>query len=534
MAFGVPARRVQLALILFALVPQVGGTAFAQNNPAPTNPTDPMQTPGQPPANPGQKQPVPVPGQNPTGPQPANPATPGGTQVGAKQTAPTTQPGSNPPPLTLTLDQAIDVGLRNSKGLAISAEAVNRARGRVNENRAGFNPGASGNFVFTHLDEGSTITFPGPNGQPQTIPIVRQDQKTLSVGATLPIDIVGLIRTAVQQAQFQEIAARLDFNRTRNDLVLNIRGAYYDVLRARAQVRVAETALRNAQDQQATAEAQLRAGTGTRFDVLRAQTTVANAQQNVIAARNQVNLATATLNNVLGLDQNTPTQTVETSNAAPPSVDFNGEVSTAYQTRPEVLEADANIRAAEKGVTLARRSYLPTLGLGVNFNYTPDAGGFAPKTTAWAATATVSFPIFDQGLSAARVQQARADVNTARINKQVTLDTVALQVRQAYLALIEAQDRLNVTTAGLAQAEEQYRLAQVRFRAGVTAVPGGSPLLEVSDALNALVQAQTNQVNAQYDVQTARARLDQAVGRYAFNGAARPGLPAPIPVGGKK
>ncbi len=443
---------------------------------------------------------------------------------------PTTHPGSAPASRKINIDEAVAFGLANSRSLRLASEAVSRARGRIAENRAGYLPTVSSDLTYTHLDTGSTVTFPDANGNPQTIPIVKQNQKTVGVTANLPIDILGQIRAAVQSSQFQEIAARLDFNRTRNQTVLDIKNAYYDVLRAKAFVDVAEQALKNAQERQSTAESYLRAGTGTRFDVLRAQTEVANAKQNSISARNRVSLAVAALNNILGLDQNTPLDVSEAQEAAAPSKDFNGDVAEAYTKRPEIMESEAQIKAAEKGVILARRSQTPTFGLTWNFNYTPDAGGFAPKETSWAALARVSLPLFEGGLARARTQQARADVNAAKVNKQVAQDNVALEVRQAYLAMVEAQDRLEVTTAALVEAQEQYRLAQVRFKAGVTQIPGASPLLEISDAQTALTQAQSNRVNAQYDLENAKARLDRAVGRYAFDGAAGPGLPTPRPI----
>lgn len=449
---------------------------------------------------------------------------------------PRTQPGTtgqSTAPRRLTLGEAIRIAVENSNSLRLVEESVVRARGRVNEQRAGFLPSANATATFTRLDEGQSITLTGSNGQTQSVPITIQNQKQVSVGATLPLDLSGLIRTAVRQTEFQEVGFRLDYNRTRNLVVLDVKNAFFDVLRARGFVDVADQALKNAQDRQTTAEANLRAGTGTRFDVLRAQTEVANAQQSLIAARNRVNLATATLNNVLGLDQNTPTETMDTmEEASAADQDFNGLVTEAYGKRPELLQSDANIRAAEQGIHLAERSSLPTVGVGVNFNYTPDAGGFAPKETSYSAVATLNLPLFDQGLAKARKQQARADVDTARVNKQVTQDQIALQVRQQYLALQEARDRLEVADAALTQAQEQYRLAQVRFKAGVSAAPGASPLLEISDAQSALTQAQNNQVTAQYDLQNAKARLDQAVGRYSYDGTQRVGFPAP-PTGGK-
>jgi outer membrane protein len=441
---------------------------------------------------------------------------------------PRTTPGAQLAPRRVTLMDAVRLALDSSNLLRLSAETVNRARGHVNEARAGFLPTAGVNVGFTRLDEGSSIQFPGANGQVQNVTIVNQNQKQLSLAANLPIDISGLIATAVEQNQFLEIAARLDYNATRNQVVLNAKNAYFAVLRAKALAEVADQTLQNGQDQLKVAEANLRAGTGTRFDVLRAQTGVANLLQNQITARNRVTLNMGTLNYLMGIDQNTPTDLEEVGEETNPAdLNMPNLVTEAYGKRPEILQADANIRAAEKGVRIAQRSTLPSLGLSFGFQYQPDTGGFAPKTTSYATVATVNMPIFDAGVSAARVQQAKADVNSARVNKQVAQDTVALDVRQQYLSLVEAQDRLNVTTAALVEAEEQYRLAGVRFREGVTAVPGGSPLLEVSDALAALATAQSNQVDAQYDLQQAKARLDQAVGRYSYDATGRVGLPAP-------
>ena len=436
-------------------------------------------------------------------------------QITRITTTPTTQPGSTPAPLNITLDQAVRIAIANSKTLRIAQEAIDKARGRVNESKAQYLPSINATTNIYRFDRETSITFPGPTGQPETLVLNAQDQRSVNVSAVLPIDVSGLIGAAVSASQFQEIAARLDYSRTRNQLVSDVKSAYYDVLRAQAFVTVAETAYKNAQDRLSTAEAYLKAGTGTKFDVLRAQTEVANAQQNLIAAKDRVNLAIAALDNALGLDQNTPLQVKPAHEEAGPTPDFNQGLAEAYKQRPEVLQQDALIKAAEKGIKIAERSMLPGLGLSWNFSYQPDASGFAPITTSWTAVAQITLPLFEGGLARARLQQARADVNSAKVNKQIVMDSIALDVRQSYLALVEAQERLRVANAALAEAEEQYRLAQVRYKAGVTQQPGTSPLLEVSDAQTALTQAQTNQVNAQYDVETARARLDRALGRYA-------------------
>jgi outer membrane protein len=180
---------------------------------------------------------------------------------------PATKPGSHPALVRLTMDEAITLGLRNSRSLRSAAEAVWKARGMVNENRASYLPNLSATATRTHLDTGSSATI-GSN----TIVLAAQDTNEIDLTAGLPLDITGQIAAAVSAAQFQEIATRLAYNATRNEAVLSVKNAYLDVLRSKEYVTVAEQALKNAQDQQSTADAYLRAGTGTKYVELRSGT----------------------------------------------------------------------------------------------------------------------------------------------------------------------------------------------------------------------------------------------------------------------
>jgi outer membrane protein len=536
----------------------LGTAALAQTTPPPTQPSGLITLP-QGPIQTTPQAPVPNPAgasQNPERPLLISPA------LGQIQGRTPGQP--------LTLQDAVAVALVTNRSLALAGESLLRAQGRVAETRAAFQPTLGLGYTLTQLSAGTSANING-----NSVALTNATQNQLGISATLPIDISGQIRAAVDQARFQEISTRLDINRARNQIVLDVKNAFYDALRAQALLAVATETLQNAQDRLLETERKLAAGVVAPFDVLRAQTDVANAQQQVITANTGISLALATLNNTLGLDINAPisitaTGAVETppgvdppsafvpptapenipeGNDAspvettprqpavvqPPAVvtdpiklgtDFNGVVQEAVGLRPEILEGDANIAAARKGIQLARRSLLPTVGVTSGYNYAPNAGGFSPQTTFGQAGFSVNFPLFDGGVARAREREARADVSTAETNRRQSVDLVVLEVRQAYLNLLQARDRVAVANRALAQAREAYRLARVRFEAGVSQAQGVSPLLELSDAQNALTQAENNQVNALYDYNNNRSRLDKAIGRYAFvaNG---PGYPAP-------
>jgi outer membrane protein TolC len=468
----------------------------------------------------------------------------------------------------LTINDAVAVALATNRSLALANEALLLAQGRTAEARAALNPTIGGTFTYTRLNQGSTANFGG-----QTITIVSADQPVLTAQVTLPVDIMGMTRAAVDQSKFNEIAERLDVNRTRNQIVSDVKTAFYNVLRSQALVAVATDSLTDSQERLADAQKKLQAGTVARFDVIRAQTDVANAEQQLIQARTTVSQNIATLNSTIGIDVDTPTRisdegAVETppgvspvalldnNNGAGPPVeslppvtpgaepkrppvqfdslalgpDYDAIEKEALATRPEVLESDAQIAAARKGITLARRSLTPTLGLSLGGQYNPLASSFGQAASA-SLVASVGFTIFDGGIAKARTQEARAQVANAETTRRQTVDQVVLDLRTTYLSLVQARDQVAVANQALAEAQESFRLARVRYNAGVSSQAGISPLLEVTDAQAALTQAQTNQVNALYAYNEARANLDRAIGRYSYVANA-PGYASPTSVPG--
>jgi outer membrane protein TolC len=505
----------------------------------------------------------------------------------------------------LTINDAVAIAMTTSRSFAASVAALLRAQGRTAEARAALNPTLAAAAQITEFDAPTVANLSafssgsagGSSSAPATIPILNQFNPVLTANANLPLDIAGTLRAAASEAQFQEVAARIEVNRTRNQVVYDTKNAFYNVLRAQAQVVVATDTVNNALSRLNDAQKNYAAGTSPRFDVITATTDVANAQQSLIQARVQVSVNLAVLKNVIGLDNRTPlritdqgaveippgvsppadagplppaagksgtglptnvppTETPAPMPAAPIGPDqamgksgmgvgqtqpqtatgtvedpidlgpeYNGLLEEALRTRPDVLEADANIAAARRGIQVARASQLPSLSFGLGYTYTPNAAGFS-RVNQGAATLSVSVPIFDGGLSRARVKEARATVADAENSRRQAVDQVALDLQQAYLALIQARDQVQVANVGLTQAREAARLARVRYNAGVSQQAGVSPILELSNAQTSLAQAESNQVNALYNYNSARAQLDRAIGRYSY-APPGPGLQAP-------
>lgn len=210
-------------------------------------------------------------------------------------------------------------------------------------------------------------------------------------------------------------------------------------------------------------------------------------------------------------------------------LDLAPALDAAYALRPEVLNAANAVRIAERNVDLARRARRPDASLTGQYLFTPDAAGFSSNQRSWNIAAQLTIPIYQGRIVSAQVEEARAEVEAAQSTLQQVRQSVALDVRSALLDLQEAARRRQTAAANVGQAREALRIAQVRFQAGV------STSVEVTDAQFAYIQAQTNQVNAEFDYLSAEARLRRAVGRLVPEATreqvqSRPGPPPPTTV----
>lgn len=402
----------------------------------------------------------------------------------------------------LSLDEAIKTALKNNRQFLIAQQNVEKAEDRVREAAGAGQLKVDGSATYQRFDKVAKASF--GNNQ---IQLGNIDSKTARVSVAQPIDISGTIRSGVRTASLGLEAAQLDYERAKNDLILSVTNAYEGVARAQAFVIVTEEALKNSQERLRITQVQLDTGVAAQFDLLRAQTQVAQNEQAVISARNTLDLAKANLNNLLGRDLNNPVHIEEPSSLPPVEQELDALVQTAMQMRPEVQAAEKNIQIANRNIFNAKRGILPSLALSGQMDFNFNTSTFNPRNTSFTAVAVLSVPVMDGGVTDAKVEQARSDLKIAQITAAQIKEGVALEVRNAYLNLRDAKQKLEVAERGIAQATEGLRLARVRFEAGV------STPLEISDAEVAYTQAQTNRVNARYDYLNAYASLQRAIGK---------------------
>ena len=208
----------------------------------------------------------------------------------------------------ISLDQAVAISLYASRSFSTAVATLEQASASTAEARSQLFPSLGVNEQLTYYDKATTASLSGLTGgsgstsSSPPLVVTPQFNPIFIASLSLPIDIFGTLRSAVSQAQFNEVAARIDINRIRNQTVYDVKSAFYSVLRASSQVAVDADSLNNSLERLSDANKNYSAGTTSRFDITTAQRDVADAQQVLIAAKAQVSIALGTLKMTMGLD----------------------------------------------------------------------------------------------------------------------------------------------------------------------------------------------------------------------------------------
>ncbi len=445
----------------------------------------------------------------------------------------------------VSIDEAVQSALRLNPTVEQQQAAIRRAIGFLDETRVALRPTFFGNANFSLQGPIATFsittppTTPGGVASTQNIALGRVFTRGVTVSGSYSPDIFGSRldnRTAARRDVF---ATRGGLYQVQNDLVFSVQNLYLAGLRNQELITVAREAIVAAQEQLRVAEAQFRAGTAPEFDVIRAQVQVANLRQTEVTAGANYRRTLANLASTLSLEPNTRVELDPV--ALPPEPDalaietarsitegngleigsFNTPANLetalreAFSNRPEIYSAFWSRRAADARVSAARKGNRPVLSFDAGFQYNPDVTGFAVVKRTYSLVANVAIPIWDAGLSRARTDQARADVQSAQAQIRAAQDAVTQEVRTSLLDLEESRERRRSAAANTAQAREALRIARVRYQAGL------APNVEVTDAEAALTQSRSNEVNAAYDYLAALANLNRSLGRYAGDALSR-------------
>ncbi|PYS81037.1 MAG: hypothetical protein DMF67_18240 [Acidobacteria bacterium] len=480
------------------------------SQPAQTQSPKPSQTPAQPqPSATTQPPPasaMPQPTQSPATPS----STPSQTALPAQTpSSPAAGQQTNQPPSQtsgpLALEQVLSLANAQISGLQQAQLNERIATEDVRQARAAFLPKITAplDYIYTSPSIGAPIraqSFIAANA-------ISEYQALLSVAGD--IDISGRLRATLARANALLDAARAGTQVARRTLQQTTVEAYYGLALAAAERRSAEQNLAAAQEFEHITSLLLSGGEVAPVDLTRAQLQTNQRQNELEQARANESVASDALRVLVGYGPARAITAADLSTLVPADGEVERFTADMIQRRPELAQFDAQGRAAQQDIRIARADRLPQLSYTLNGGF--DTDSIRPPRLKEHVGVSGAFhlvvPIFDWGATRSRERQAQVRLQITQNERTQSLRAFAQQFNSARTQALSAAARIRLAARGVTLAQSNLDASVARYRAGE------AQIIEVTDAQTSLAAQRLAFFQALFDYQLALARLRQAAGQ---------------------
>ncbi len=410
----------------------------------------------------------------------------------------------------LTLDESIKIGLANSNVLHSSKMNLQYADAKWSEVNTFRLPSLSLSASYTRLSEVDPFTVNTPFGEFNISPAIFNNYN-MKLTLQQPIFTGFKLESNSAIAKLNYLATEQQYNADENDLVFNIKNAYWGLFKANQIRKVTEENVSQVEAHLTDVQNLFKQGLATKNDVLKVQVQLGEAQLGLIDAKNAVKLANLNLDNVLGISLSTQIETIDSVDAhVGTSYEIGSLLEQAYDKRPELKSMDYRVQASEKGVTAAKSDWFPQIYLVGDYNYARPNPRILPTQDkfngTWDVSVSMSLNLWNWGATIDKTDQANAQFEQAKDTYKIVKDRVTLEVTQNFLNVQKSKEKMTVAEQSVSQAEENYRITDEKFKNGLAL---NSDLL---DAEVALLQAKTNYIQSIVDYELAQAQLKKSIG----------------------
>jgi outer membrane protein len=432
-------------------------------------------------------------------------AAPAGAQGVAASAAAATRPTT-----TITFNEAIAIALRQNTALKQSENAAAMSAANVTSRKSAFLPSLS---LVTNSAENVGRTFSPIDGS-----VSDQTSHSLSTGLSSSIVLFDGLRNVseLRAAKLSESASTSDLTRARQTTVFTVATDFLTLVTTQAQLQVQRQNLAAQEAQQSQLQALVTAGARPISELYQQQATAASARSSVVTAEHAVELGKIGLIQTLQLD---PRASYDFAAPAMPdgqrvarSFQLDSLLDRAFASRADLVAEQDRVDAAAQGSKAAAASRLPTVSLtaGYNtaYNSTSDLALSEQlnQRRGGSIGIGVSIPLFDRGAATAATQQAKLQEDNARLALANQRQTIALEVRRAYLDHESTREQLAAAEAQQKAANLAVSTTQQRYQLG------SSTLLELTLARAAQVQAASAVVSARYTLSFQEALMSYYTG----------------------
>lgn len=313
-----------------------------------------------------------------------------------------------------------------------------------------------------------------------------------------------------REASQSRAAARDRVSRARQDVAYETERRFFEVRRQSALLEVQKKAVEASAEQLKKTNAMKDLGAATRADVLKTEVTHANDQLEELRTERALEVAKGALATYIGRNPSDDLDIVPEEPTVGDELPLDAAVAEAIEHSPGLTAARANRDARRSAVRQAKSERYPSLAAWANTDYFNfELSDFDDEHIEWRYGVSMDFTVFDGMLTKSNIRTAEAELHRATRAAESQERDVIFAVRQAWFDTEIARRTIVVAENGVRSSEEDFRLAQERYRLGE------GTILDVIDAQVNLTRTRSSLVTARYDARLAQSRLRSAIGNLA-------------------
>ncbi|WP_025141698.1 TolC family protein [Pedobacter jeongneungensis] len=410
----------------------------------------------------------------------------------------------------LNINQAIELGIANSKNLKLSQNKIDQAVAQLAVVKDNALPTGTASFMYNHA-EIPTTTFTLPGSESSFNLPKRADA---FVGTAAVQELVyggGKLKYAKESTKLLAEVARLDGDKSKEEITYAVINTYYSLYKVLQSRKVVDQNLESIAAQIKQAQRFFEQGIVTKNDVLRFQLQQANVtltQMDIESNRKVINY---NLDILLGLPEDTEVKIVDPTLGLKTPGSLNEYIGQAFANRQELKQFDIQNKVADFNIKTVKANTLPTVGVGANLYYINPSGKFIPPTNQYLMPvtlgATVSWNFGNLWTNKNKVSEAKIQQSEITIQKDIFSDQVKTDINKNFQSYQVAMNKIQVLETSIAQATENDKLLASKYKNNVASVT------DRIDAETLLYQAKINLEIAKADAGLAYYTLLKSTGK---------------------
>lgn len=324
-----------------------------------------------------------------------------------------------------------------------------------------------------------------------------------TISANMLLFDFGKTKSAADTARRTYESSRYDAETSIELVIYNVKVAYYNMLFAKKQKEVYEETVKDFELQLKQARAYYDIGKKAKIDVTYAEYNLGKAKLNLIKAKNTLELASVELANAMGIPEYANAILKDSMNTKEYSVNFPDLIKTAESTRPSLLSAKKQMDAAELNVRSAKRAFTPDIGA---FGSYQHGGRKINSDSGYQVGLQLQYSNLNMMYLKKQIDEATAAYKKSVADYEKARQDVYLDVKSAYINLMNSRDGIGVAKLALQQAKEQQYQAFRRYQVGL------EDSIVVKDSENTYLNAQLDYYSTVLQYNVNAAELERVIG----------------------